>query len=63
MAAAARQWRAGFSNPATPSRAHKTPEQAQIERLRKENAALVRGKAKAEKKIAQTEAALDILRS
>jgi transposase-like protein len=43
------------------SRARKTPEQLELERLRKENAALTRDKARAEKKLAQTEAALDIM--
>jgi hypothetical protein len=38
-------------------RVRRTPEQLELERLRKENAALVRDKARAEKKPAQTEAA------
>ena len=49
------------SGPATSPRVGKTPEQLELERLRKENAALTREKAKAEKKLAQTEAALDIM--
>ncbi|MEQ4726300.1 transposase [Nonomuraea sp. B19D2] len=49
------------SNPAGAPRARKTPEQLELERLRKENAALARDKARAEKKLAQTEAALDIM--
>ena len=49
------------ASPTTASRARKTPEQLELERLRKENAALTRDKAKAEKKLAQTEAALDIM--
>src|SRR4051794_4188948 len=39
----------------------KSPEQAEVERLRKENERLTRGKERAEKKLAQTEAALDIM--
>jgi len=49
------------ADPASSARARKTPEQLELERLRKENAALARDKAKADKKLAQTEAALDIM--
>ncbi|MET7334401.1 transposase [Nonomuraea sp. NPDC005650] len=49
------------AGPAGAPRARKTPEQLELERLRKENAALARDKARAEKKLAQTEAALDIM--
>ncbi|MGP3964944.1 transposase [Nonomuraea sp. 3N208] len=52
---------ASASNPVNAPRARKTPEQLELERLRKENAALTRDKARAEKKLAQTEAALDIM--
>jgi transposase len=49
------------AGPAVAPRAGKTPEQLELERLRNENAALARDKARAEKKLAQTEAALDIM--
>jgi transposase-like protein len=49
------------AGPAVAARAGKTPEQLELERLRNENAALARDKARAEKKLAQTEAALDIM--
>ncbi|WP_440107941.1 transposase [Streptosporangium sp. H16] len=51
------------AGPASSARARKTPEQLELEQLRKENAALARdkAKAKADKKLAQTEAALDIM--
>ncbi|WP_433513679.1 transposase [Nonomuraea sp. CA-143628] len=48
-------------SPAAAQRVRKTPEQLELERLRKENAALTNQKAKVEKKLAQTEAALDIM--
>ncbi|MFG2091944.1 transposase [Spirillospora sp. NPDC048824] len=49
----------GAAGPAT--KKGKSPEQAEVERLRKENERLARGKERAEKKLAQTEAALDIM--
>ncbi|MEV0615388.1 hypothetical protein AB0I81_18870 [Nonomuraea sp. NPDC050404] len=49
------------AGPTAASRARRTPEQLELERLRKEKTALARDKAKAEKKLAQTEAALDIM--
>jgi transposase len=52
------------SGPATAprkSKESKSPEQAELERLRKENERLARGKERAEKKLAQTEAALEIM--
>ncbi|WP_327591411.1 transposase (plasmid) [Nonomuraea sp. NBC_00507] len=52
---------ASATGPVNAPRARKTPEQLELERLRKENAALTRDKARAEKKLAQTEAALDIM--
>jgi transposase len=42
-------------------RKEKSPEQIELERLRKENERLVRQNARAEKKLAQTEAALEIV--
>ena len=49
------------SGPATAPRKSKSPEQAELERLRKENERLARRSERAEKKLAQTEAALDIM--
>lgn len=49
------------SGPAQAPRARKTPEQLELERLRKENERLSKEKGRAEKKLAQTEAALEIV--
>jgi transposase len=49
------------SRPAAAPRKGKSPEQAELERLRKENERLARQKDRVEKKLAQTEAALEIM--
>ena len=43
------------------ARKDKSPEQAELERLRRENERLIRKNVRAEKKLAQTEAALEIV--
>jgi transposase-like protein len=52
---------ASSSGPVQASRERKTPEQLELERLRKENERLSKEKERAEKKLAQTEAALEIV--
>lgn len=46
---------------AQPAKKHKSPEQVELERLRKENERLARKNERVEKKLAQTEAALEIV--
>jgi transposase len=53
---------AGASNAAQPpAKKQKSPEQVELERLRKENERLARKNERVEKKLAQTEAALEIV--
>jgi transposase-like protein len=49
------------SGAAPPVRKRKSPEQAELEQLRKENERLARKSERVEKKLAQTEAALEIV--